>query len=63
MDSDSEWNAIFAWLKRKMLQYPDEFSNPCIPSPQKPERHKNAAFAKNAPKFNGRRNDLPPDFN
>jgi hypothetical protein len=35
---------------------------PCLPSPQKPERHKNAAFAKNGPKFHVGRNDLPPDF-
>jgi hypothetical protein len=62
MDSDSEWNAIFAWLKHRMHHDADEFLKAGIPSPQKPERHKNAAFAKNGPKFNKRRNDPTPDF-
>lgn len=35
---------------------------PRLPSPQKPGRHKNAAFAKNGPKFHERRNDHTPDF-
>lgn len=62
MDSDSEWNAIFAWLKRRMHHDADEFSKMSIPSPQKPVLHKIAAFAKNGPKFNKRRNDPTPDF-
>ena len=53
MDSDSEYDAIFAWLKRRMLQYPDEFLEACIPSPQKPVLHKHAGFLGVAPKLDG----------
>ncbi len=52
MDTDAEWTAIFAWLKRRSPEFPFD-SKHSSPSFQKPVLHKRAGFLGGTPKLDG----------